>query len=181
MSKQLIGLARAYPMINSFACFLSYFITGNIDLLLLSFFLLLNDSFNHFLKYKICKPLMGSKKWPILGYGTRPKGAKFCGIFVTPNTDGIPKNSYGMPSGHSQNAIFFSTYVILNLINSNYNYLTKVYGIILFTLAGVGIMYSRVYLKCHTVEQVIAGGLIGGILGALYFKNKDKIKKIIFG
>ena len=85
-----------------------------------------------------------------------------------------------MPSGHSQNAIFFSTYVILNLINSNYNYLTKVYGIILFTLAGVGIMYSRVYLKCHTVEQVIAGGLIGGILGALYFKNKDKIKKIIF-
>ena len=38
-------------------------------------------------------------------------------------------------------------------------------------------MYSRVYLKCHTVEQVIAGGLIGGILGALYFKNKDKIKK----
>ena len=102
-------------------------------------------------------------------------------VFVTPNTDGIPKNSYGMPSGHSQNAIFFSTYVILNLIYSKYNYLTKVYGIILFTLAGVGIMYSRVYLKCHTVEQVIAGGLIGGILGALYFKNKDKIKKIIFG
>ena len=50
----------------------------------------------------------------------------------------------------------------------------------LFSLLAIGIMYSRVYLKCHTVEQVISGGLIGGIVGALYFKNKDKIKKIIF-
>ena len=35
MSNQLIGLARAYPMINSFSCFLSYFLTGNRDLLML--------------------------------------------------------------------------------------------------------------------------------------------------
>lgn len=180
MSNQLIGLARAYPMINSFSCFLSYFLTGNIDLLLLTFAILINDSFNHFLKYQICKPIMGSSKWSILGYGTRPKDAKFCGLFVTPNTSGIPKNSYGMPSGHSQNAVFFSTYVILNLIYGNFKYLTKAYGIIFFTLIAIGIMYSRVLFKCHTVEQVIAGGLIGGILGALYFKNKDKIKKIIF-
>jgi membrane-associated phospholipid phosphatase len=40
-------------------------------------------------------------------------------------------------------------------------------------------MYSRVILKCHTVQQVIAGGLIGSSLGAVYFKNKDKIKKLI--
>ena len=79
-----------------------------------------------------------------------------------------------------QNAVFFSTYVILNLIYGNFKYLTKASGIIIFTLLAIGIMYSRVYLKCHTVEQVITGGLIGGILGALYFKNKDKIKKIIF-
>ena len=53
MSNQLIGLARAYPMINSFSCFLSYFLTGNIDLLMLTFAILISDSFNHFLKYQI--------------------------------------------------------------------------------------------------------------------------------
>ena len=40
-------------------------------------------------------------------------------------------------------------------------------------------MYSRIYFKCHTVQQVIAGGLIGGVLGALYYENKDKIKKLL--
>ena len=53
MNNQLIGFARAYPTINSFSCFLSYFLTGNIDLLMLCAALLLNDSINHFLKYKI--------------------------------------------------------------------------------------------------------------------------------
>ena len=174
-----MAVARAYPLLTSSSSFLSYFLVGNIELLMLTAAILLNDAFNHFLKNVVCRPLMGNKKLPIFGYGIRPKGAKYCGLFIKPNSNGIP-TSYGMPSGHSQNAIFFSTYVILNLINGKFKYLTKVYGTIFFTLVGLGIMYSRVYLKCHTVEQVIVGGVIGGVLAALYFKNKDKIKKKIF-
>ena len=141
--------------------------------------LTINDLINTFLKYKICAPLMGTSKWSIFGYGTRPKGAKHCSLFVEPGSNGIPKGSYGMPSGHSQNAMFFTTYMVLHLINSNYNKITQNAGIVLFSVLGIMVMYSRVYFKCHTVQQVIIGGLLGGILGALYFKNKDKIKEKI--
>ena len=47
--EQLIGFARAYPLIISMSCFITYFLTNNIDLLLLTGFILLNDSVNHFL------------------------------------------------------------------------------------------------------------------------------------
>ena len=178
MFGKIIAIARAYPILTSSASFLSYFLVGNIELLMLTAAILLNDAFNHFLKNNICKPLMGNNKWPIFGYGIRPKGAKYCSLFIKPNSDGIPK-SYGMPSGHSQNAAFFSSYVILNLLNNPFSNSVKIYGTIIFISLAIGIMYSRVILKCHTVQQVIAGGLIGSALGAVYFKNKDKIKKLI--
>tara|TARA_B110000977_G_scaffold8761_1_gene11618 strand:+ start:2514 stop:3068 length:555 start_codon:yes stop_codon:yes gene_type:complete len=179
MIENLSGLLRAYPIIIYFGCLVGYFTSENIDLLMLIVAIAFNELINNFLKYKICAPLMGDKRWTILGYGPRPKAAKHCGLFVKPNSNGIPKGSYGMPSGHSQSAIFFSTYMILHLINSNYNKLTKNAGIGLFSILGIMVMYSRVYFKCHTIQQVLIGGLLGGILGALYFKNKDRIKERI--
>tara|TARA_B110001450_G_scaffold60509_1_gene57226 strand:+ start:282 stop:833 length:552 start_codon:yes stop_codon:yes gene_type:complete len=179
MIHNLIGIFRAYPIITAFSSLIGYFSSGNIDLLMLLVALLINDLINAFLKYKICAPLMGNNKWSIFGYGTRPKGAKHCGTFIKPGSNGIPKGSYGMPSGHSQNAMFFTTYMILHLINSNYNKLTKNVGIGLFSIIGIIVMYSRIYFKCHTIQQVLIGGLIGGTLGALYFKNKDKLKEKI--
>jgi len=172
----LIGIARAWPIIIIFAPFLSYFLTNNNDLLLLPIVIILSDCFNHFLKYKICKPLLGSKEYPIIGSGSRPKGANNCGLFTT-KTGKIHPGSYGMPSGHSQSALFFSSYVINQLLDSNMNDAMKMYGIFFFICLGLGIMYSRVYLKCHTVQQVIAGGLVGSILGTLYYNNKDFIKQ----
>ena len=65
--EQLIGFARAYPLIISMSCFITYFLTNNIDLLLLTVFIVLNDSVNHVLKYYICKPLLGGKKDPNAG------------------------------------------------------------------------------------------------------------------
>jgi len=179
MNSDLLGILRAYPIIIIFSSVVGYFSTGNIDFLMLSVALTINDLINAFLKYKICAPLMGSKKWSILGYGARPKGAKHCSLFVEPGSNGIPKGSYGMPSGHSQNAMFFTTYIVLHLINSNYDKITQNVGIVLFSVLGIMVIYSRIYFKCHTVQQVIIGGLLGGILGALYFKNKDKIKEKI--
>ena len=113
--EQVLGFARAFPLITISASFLSYFVTNNIDLLLFSFVLMFADLFNHFLKKYIFKPLMGSNLYPIIGKGGRPEGAKNCGIFIT-NPPKISK-SYGMPSGHSQNAVLFATYYILNLMD----------------------------------------------------------------
>ena len=84
-----------------------------------------------------------------------------------------------MPSGHAQNAVFFSTYTILNLLDNKEIIFVKYFGVVLFIYVALFIMYSRIYLRCHTVQQVIVGGLIGAILGTLYYKNKDTIKNLI--
>jgi len=39
------------------------------------------------------------------------------------------------------------------------------------------VMYSRVLIKCHTIEQTIIGSLIGIAFAILLFKYKNKIKK----
>ena len=53
----------------------------------------------------------------------------------------------------------------------------KIIGILLLISIGLGIMYSRIYLKCHTIQQVIIGGLLGSVLGTLYYNNKNFIKQ----
>jgi membrane-associated phospholipid phosphatase len=179
MIQKIIGLCRAYPLITTFSSFISYFITNEVDLLMFTIFLLVADSLNYILKHYIMKPIMGNRKWPILGTGTRPKDAKHCSIFQS--TGKGKSNTYGMPSGHSQNAVLFSMYIISNLVNNNLNYLTKVIGILIFSVIPIVVMYSRVHFKCHTIQQVIIGGLLGAGLGSLYINNKDKIKFLILG
>ena len=177
MFGSVLGLARAFPLITIVSPLLCYFLTNEVDLLLLSVTLLLNDGLNHFLKYSIVRPIMGNKKYGILGSGARPQGAKDCGLFVGCKDPLSKKESYGMPSGHSQNVMLFSTYAILTLMKGDHTDTMKKIGYVFFSSLAVGIMYSRVYLKCHTVQQVIVGGLLGLILGYIYFHKKDEIKK----
>ena len=169
------GVARAWPIIIIIVPFLSYFLTNDIDLLLLSIMLTLVDRIiSPFLKNYIFKNLMGTKNYPILGIGKRPKGAKDTGCFLTKNDE--ISNTYGMPSGHATSACFFSIYTINKIFASSMNQITKIVGISLFISLGLGIMYSRVKFRCHTIQQVILGGIFGGIFGKLYYDNKNTIK-----
>ena len=54
----------------------------------------------------------------------------------------------------------------------------EIIGILILSVMGLGIMYSRVYLKCHTIQQVIMGGLLGASFGSMYYNNKEIVKKI---
>lgn len=133
--------------------------------------LFLNCRLNNIFKYLICKPIFGDY---IFGYlGKRPKGAKFCGYFINYNED--LSKSYGMPSGHSQSTCFFLSYLIYKTLEGNTLFLYKFLTISLFTCISLAVMYSRIHFNCHTLLQVIVGGLIGFILGKIYYDNKDKI------
>ena len=134
-------------------------------------FMIISNMINGVLKYKIAKPIMGDKYYPILGKGSRPKGAANCGIWKDP--PGHKTTSYGMPSGHSQEATGFTTYMILKNIYNGYA-LYDIRNIILSSLA-LFIMYSRVYLNCHTVQQVIIGGLFGILFGTIGFTYKPQV------
>ena len=169
------GVVRAWPVIIIIVPFLSFFLTNDISLLLLSVMLTLVDKiFTPFLKNFVFKNLMGSKNYPILGTGTRPKGAKDTGCFLTKKD--IPSNTYGMPSGHATSAWFFSIYVINKIFDSSMNQITKIVGISLFVSLALAIMYSRVKLRCHTIQQVILGAIFGITSGKLYYNNENIIR-----
>ena len=68
----------------------------------LFFGILLGEQINHVLKYIIARPLLGDKKYPIMGSGARPKGARNCGVWA--DNKNVQPKTYGMHSGHSNAA-----------------------------------------------------------------------------
>ena len=82
-----------------------------------------------------------------------------------------------MPSGHSETSTFFSTYLILKIIfNDDLHLLYKIVSFIFLSFFPLLVMYSRVYwAKCHTIQQVIVGGLMGIIFGCIIFKYNKYI------
>jgi len=153
----LDGFTRAYPLIIPFYSFLSGILNNNRKDLAFAIILIAADMLNHFIKNNIFRPIMKDKSFPILGFGVRPQN-KNCGLFINNKIS----NSYGMPSGHSQIAWLFTTYSILNLQNHKYKSMKILLLIILASMTS----YSRVYWSnCHTIQQVLVGGLIGIFFG----------------
>ena len=163
-----------YPSFNSFYIFIMYII-----IMLL----------NYFEKVLIFKPiyeLLGKTTLPILGRGLRPEGANSCSFIL----DGKDSKVFGMPSGHSQLAWTLATYIIFKIIYNFKNkqdkmdktflildYIWIIISCILIIITSFYISYSRVYIEgCHTIQQVIIGGILGIIGGFLiyYFENNIK-------
>ena len=79
---------------------------------------------------------------------------------------------YGMPSGHSQNAWFFFSFISLYIYNQYknkpkniYTQIITIFLIAILFIISTFISYSRVKVNCHSTNQVIVGGIIGEILG----------------
>ena len=173
----LINIARASDLFQIIILYFAYFFTLNMDFLIFFIGLFLNHKLNQFLKHNVFSQIFGKQDIPFLGKGIRPKGAKNCCSFKPCNP--IYPKSYGMPSGHSQSAGFFSTMGVLTLLENNNenNNLINNFGCFIFIITMLFVMYSRVLIKCHTIEQTIVGSLIGIAFALLLFKYKNKIKK----
>ncbi|KAF8322485.1 PAP2-domain-containing protein [Clavulina sp. PMI_390] len=114
---------------------------------------LANDVFNHILKYTIKQE--------------RPQA-------------GLLGDTYGFPSSHSQYMAYFATFLLLHL-SSRHTFASYGAGLRWLDLlqrgalyAGIllwsfGVAFSRYFLHYHTVEQVVAGYMIGIFSGATYF------------
>lgn len=132
---------------------------------------------NYNLKHNIFLPIMKDKTYPIFGKGLRPDGAKNCGIFKDNFFDNTiipkPSTSYGFPSGHSQSAGLFITFIYEKFRNKPYIF----YPSLIYSLY---IPYTRVNLGCHTIQQTIFGYIFGILTYYLFeylhnYVNKKKI------
>jgi len=81
---------------------------------------------------------------------------------------------FGMPSGHTQSVIFSSAFVFLVLKHESW--MTFFFYIIISFIT----MAQRIQYKFHTVNQVIAGGLVGILFAYLvYYFASQKSKGIL--
>jgi membrane-associated phospholipid phosphatase len=163
----VINLLRASPAMSFTISFILFIALQNDMYLFLLVLIFLGELLNNILKHGVFKPIMKSEKWPILGYGIRPKGSKNSSQFGDINKK-PHKNTYGMPSGHSQTALLFATFITLMITDhhseslSNNTQYILLGSLLLFTIS---VLWSRIYLKCHTIQQVIMGSIVGVSIG----------------
>ena len=141
-----ISILRASPSIL-FVIGLILFIITRMDIyLMLLIVFTVSEIINTIMKYYIFKPIMKNKYWP----NTPPY-----------------KGSYGMPSGHSQTMITVATFFIMTLFNYHSNIIPSILYFITFIviLFSLSVLWSRIYLNCHTIQQVILGSIFGFIIG----------------
>lgn len=105
----------------------------------------------------------------------RPVGARGCSAC---NDELSVSEEPGFPSGHSQNAWFFSTYMLcysLSVASRNQNKEILIVTTVIYITLATSISLSRLGISpvlgnlCHTPQQVIAGAVLGIISGALYY------------
>jgi membrane-associated phospholipid phosphatase len=116
--------------------------------------LFLDTILNLFLKgiFKQPRPLEDTQKFNLaITHGKR---------FLFKN--GIPYDIFGMPSGHSQ-SVLYSTIFMFFALKKKSNILYIYYIIAALT------MIQRIYSNNHYLYQVIAGGLIGALVGYTMF------------
>ena len=167
--RKILRIAREYPtLLFIIAITIMFFGKRNEGIILFLAFLT-SEVLNKIFKTG-CRNIMGDKKYPIIGMGKRPPVA----VFQLPQDGKMYKtsiNSYGMPSGHSQMAGLFSTYIILRTYyNTTLPQTQKLTIYSLMTFIGFYVMYSRVKEYWHTIQQTVVGGTIGVILGYFTYK-----------
>lgn len=169
------------PSFESFYIFIMYFLVMLV---------------NFFAKLVVFKPiykLFGKSKLPFLGLGSRPNGAKSCKFIL----DDKIALSFGMPSGHSQLAWTVAIYFLFKIIYKFKNdkddkdktdnkaiiimkYIWLCLSCILLIGIASYISYSRVYIEgCHTIQQVIVGGILGFVGGFLLYYFEDDLKQAL--
>jgi membrane-associated phospholipid phosphatase len=102
-------------------------------------------SLSEFIKYALIK-----------GASPRPKGASDCNLWCN---DGKQEGNPGMPSGHSSTVTFFSAFYYQQTTNPWIRA-----GLVLYALL---VMWSRYEKKCHSVNQIVSGSLLGLFTGWL--------------
>jgi len=95
----------------------------------------------------------GTKHTIIKESSPRPKGAYGCNLWCT---DGNQEGRPGMPSGHSVMATFFAGYY--------FNETNIIWIKVILILFAASIMYSRYTKRCHSVEQIVVGGIVGLVM-----------------
>ncbi len=168
--RKILRIAREYPTILFIISITIMFFGNRNEGIILFLGFLTSEVLNKILK-TCCRSIIGDKNIPIIGMGKRPPVA----VFQLPQDGKMYKtsiNSYGMPSGHSQLATLFSTYIILRTYhNTTLSYSHKLSIYVLMIFLSIYVIYGRIKENWHTIQQTVIGGTIGVVLGYFTYKS----------
>lgn len=152
-------------------------IFGSTEGLLLFVGLLLNEALNHLLKFIVSK-IVGKNE-----ITKRPAGARDTGIYP----QHLPKEStsMGMPSGHAQTSTFLATILLQHVFLRSQlgpaaksraaSFIVIVAALVIISRTKYGgilcVHVSGKIVACHTVLQVVVGGMIGAAVGMVSFQS----------
>lgn len=169
------NFTRSLPYVIYASSLLNSLITGHQLGIMFTLSGLISDGINILLKllFNFIDPT--KEKW------MRPAPpADGCGIFPVFNTN--QSKAGGMPSGHAQMVTFAALFWLLYIWRHG---LTTSVRTLLSTVIIIGLatltMYSRISEGCHTFEQVLVGGILGGILGTGSFFLLENNQPQLFG
>ena len=162
------GLVRSAPLVVNLSAIIGGLITRQPIGIFFGIYAYLADLLVHIYK-NIFKNYIYKKTniSKIIGPGERPPGAKYCGIFIDENNLEGKATSYGMPSGHAHFGALSGMFWILYVLNTQPNDAYRLFIIILISIIALSIILSRIYLGCHTPQQVFLGSLVGVLMGYL--------------
>jgi membrane-associated phospholipid phosphatase len=100
------------------------------------------------------------KKFVIKDANPRPQGASNCNLLCN---DGNQSGRPGMPSSHSAQVAFFAGFYIQQTNNWPLKIILVVYA--------VTVMLSRYIKRCHTINQIVVGGILGVCLSYLVVRH----------
>jgi membrane-associated phospholipid phosphatase len=167
MTSLIRNLARSSPNTILQAGLLSTLVTGDpLGATFTGGAFVLSELLNRLLKFAFVKasPDNDSFKRP----SPPPDG---CGNYGM----AYPKETSGMPSGHSQLVAFTAVFWLLYVHKySTMSKNGKIASTVLIICLAIGVMISRYTEGCHSVLQILVGDGIGAILGALFFLVLDK-------
>ena len=87
------------------------------------------------------------------------------------------EDSFGLPSGHSQNAVVVWGYLAAYLIQQKY--VSKRLGVFLGVLLIFSIGFSRLVLGVHFIQDVLSGWILGSILLLLILKYEEPFQRFL--
>ena len=90
----------------------------------------------------------------------RPKGATNCNVWCD---DGNQEGKPGMPSSHSAEVAFFSSFYYLQTKNPLLRILLVIYAAV--------VMLSRYLKRCHTLHQIGVGAALGLTLSWCFLRT----------
>lgn len=174
----LLKMVQASSISIPIYLFLLGFLLDKKELLFVSLMFMMGNFLNQGIKQVILSTDLDNE-YPIVGKMVRPPGETTCKLF-----DGYGKRSLiGMPSGHAQFAamfcIFACCYIFYEQCDGDIEKAQTSYALFKFAVIialSFVIASSRYFNGCHTIQQIIIGSILGGMLGYFTYRLSVNMK-----